>query len=113
MYFNDLQKSMEGLLQRDIKLVVNDKVLREGKLILYNIKDYHIECIFITKKNQQKVYEIPVPFGITVKPSCVIFDYSTKLISKGNLDNVMIVRMLALTIKKKSKLYDNVLTIEM
>ena len=113
MYFNDLQQSMEGLLQRNIRLVVNDKVLREGRLILYNIKDYHIECIFITKKDQQKVYEIPVPFDITVKPNCVLFDYSNKLISKNNLDNLMLIKMIALGVKKKSKLYDTVLTIEM
>ena len=34
---------------------MNDKVLREGKLMIYNIKDFYITFTLITKKDQQKI----------------------------------------------------------
>ena len=112
MYFQQLQECMKTVLQRDIKLIINNKVLREGKLILFNLKDYYIECTFIMKTGQQKVYEIPVPFDITIKDDKILFDYSIDHATKNNLDNTVTIKMLALQSGKKSKFYDNVLTIE-
>ena len=112
MYFQRLQQCMKTVLQRDIKLVINSKVLREGKLILFNLKDYYIECTFIMKTGQQKIYEIPVPFDIIIDENKIHFDYSIQHATKNNLDNSVTVKMLALQSGKKSKFYDNVLTIE-
>ena len=112
MYFNKLQECMKTLLQRDIKLTINSKVLREGKLILFNLKDYYIECTLINKNNQQKIYEIPVPFTIDIKSKYILFDYGINSVSKGDIDNKLTIKMLASNIGKKSKFYDNTLTIE-
>jgi len=112
MYFEKLQECMKTVLQRDIKLVINSKVIREGKLILFNLKDYYIECTLIMKTGQQKIYEIPVPFDIVIRDRKIFFDYSTRHATKNNLDNSVTIKMLALQSGKKSKFYDNVLTIE-
>lgn len=113
MYFKQLQECMKIILQRDVRFVINNKVLREGKLILFNLKDYYIECMFIVKTGQQKVYEIPAPFNIYIKPDKILFDYSTKSAIKGSVENTVAVKMLAMDTGKKSKFYDNVLTIEL
>ena len=112
MYFAQLQKSLKILLQRDIKFTINDKVLREGKLILFNLKDYYIECTMINKNDQHKMYEVPVPFNITITPNKVLYDYSILRATKRNVDNRIAVKMLASNVGKKSKFYDNTLIIE-
>ena len=112
MYFNKLQKCMKTLLQRDIKLTINNKVLREGKLILFNLRDYYIECTLINKNNQQKVYEIPVPFDIDIQSKHILFNYGIKQVAKRDVENIVTIKMLSSNIGKKSKFYDNTLTIE-
>ena len=112
MYFQQLQECMKTVLQRDIKLVINNKVIREGKLILFNLKDYYIECMFIVKDNQRKTYEIPAPFAIDIHENKILFDYTIETATNNNLNNNVAIKMLALEAGKKSKFYDNVLTIE-
>ena len=103
---------MKTLLQRDIKLTINNKILREGRLILFNLRDYYIECTLINKNDQQKVYEIPVPFNIDIQSKHILFDYGIKQIAKNDVENIVTIKMLASNIGKKSKFYDNTLTIE-
>ena len=103
---------MKTLLQRDIKLTINNKVLREGKLILFNLRDYYIECTLINKNNQQKVYEIPVPFDIDIQSKHILFNYGIKQVAKRDVENIVTIKMLSSNIGKKSKFYDNTLTIE-
>jgi hypothetical protein len=112
MYFAQLQESLKILLQRDIKLTINNKILREGRLILFNLKDYYIECTMINKNDQQKVYEIPVPFNIDINPNNIVYSYNIDRASKHNLENLVAVKMLASNVGKKSKFYDNTLIIE-
>ena len=36
-----------AVLQRNVKFVINNKTIREGNLILFNLRDYYIECGWI------------------------------------------------------------------
>ena len=55
----------KNILQRDVRFVLNDKkVLRRGRLILYNVKDYFITFTIDSTKNVRKVYEVYYPFSI-------------------------------------------------
>jgi hypothetical protein len=112
MYFTQLTDSLEFLLQRTAKFNINDKTLREGKIILYNLKDYYIEFVLITKKDQRKVYEIPVPYGISVRGNKVTYSYDLKLAVNSKFDDLVTLRLLAASLGKKSKFYNNMLIIE-
>tara|TARA_R110002020_G_scaffold332155_1_gene547533 strand:+ start:2229 stop:2573 length:345 start_codon:yes stop_codon:yes gene_type:complete len=113
MYFNRLKEALETVLQRNAKFNVNGKILREGRVILYNLKDFYIEFIIITKKDVRKVYEIPVPFTISVQKDTVYFDYTLKSICKDDYDNSVNIKLISATLGKKSKLFDSVLAIEL
>ena len=113
MYFVDLKDSLELILQRDVRFNVNKKILREGRVILYNMKDFYIEFIIITKKNIRKVYEIPVPFSVDVTKDAIYFDYTLKTICKDDHNNAVNIKLISSCLGKKSKLYDSVLAIEM
>ena len=37
-----LQDHLNGILQKNVCFDMNNKTLREGKLVIYNIKDFYI-----------------------------------------------------------------------
>ncbi len=50
---------LNELLQRDVVFYIKQKVLRKGKLLLYNQADYYIKFNILTNKNILKNFEIP------------------------------------------------------
>ena len=44
------QECIESLLQRDIQITCNNKILRKGIFILYTVKDYYIKLGFDLEK---------------------------------------------------------------
>ena len=103
---------LKNLLQRDVQFVVNDKILREGKLIVFNIKDFYISFIIHTKKNLTKTYDIPLPYGVVVTQNTVILDYTLRNVHYNKPSIKRLIETICKTIGKKSKLYDTCLTIK-
>ena len=107
----DIEDTLKTLLQRQVRFVVNNKVLKEGRIVVFNIKDFYISFVIHTKKQQTKTYEIPVPYSISTHKNNVLFNYSNKLIAK-NSKCFTLIKVISKEIGKKSKLFDNMLTIE-
>ena len=77
-----IEENLKPFLQRNIQITVDNKIIREGKLILFNLKDYHI-ILTIKIKGKNKTYEIPYPFVSTVEtPDILAFDYRLKHIHR-------------------------------
>jgi hypothetical protein len=113
MLLHDLQESLRGILQKDIKFILNKKILREGKLILFNVKDFYIHFLLETQKKPfTKNYEIPVPFDIIQAQGSLTFDYSTQHIIKNNKQISLLIDSAVKKTNKTSKFYNNILTIE-
>ena len=64
------------------------------------------------QRRPEKVYELPAPFRIITQKNRVLFDYTVKTATKQNTKDSVAVKMIALEAGKKSKFYDNILTIE-
>lgn len=109
---DNTEYALKTVLQKNVRFTVNGKAIREGKLILYQIKDYYISLTIFTKKNQTKQYEIPVPYKIQLCGDNVIFDYTINNVTKSDSIREWLITSLSNKIGKKSKLYDNKLTIE-
>lgn len=107
-----VETALNTALQKTVTFNVNDKTLREGKIILYNIKDFYITFNIITSKNIAKVYDIPVPFNVVSSKKSIIFDYTLDNIVKNDIFTEYLITTVNNKIGKKSKLYDSKLTIE-
>jgi hypothetical protein len=107
----DAETILKTILQRQVKFVVGAKVLKEGRIIVFNIKDYYISFIIDTKKHQNKTYEIPLPYKITTSEDRILFHYSNDLVSR-NIRCYSLISDISKQIGKKSKLFDNMLIIE-
>lgn len=92
-------------LQRNVVFVLENKIIKEGKLFLYNQKDYYLIFYMKTNNNEQKKFEIPYPFSITKRDNHLILDYSLSAISGG--DSELYYRLVSLNQNFNSRFYNS------
>jgi hypothetical protein len=107
-----IETTLNQLLQRSLSFSVNGKIVKQGKLILFSIKDYHI-TFFIRVNGTQKKYEIPYPFSVKNSKTkhgkySVVFDYTAETLAQINGDLLFKLKNIS---SKPSKLFNNKLTI--
>ena len=106
-----IEDCLKTFLQKNIKLQVDEKVLKEGKLILFNVKDFYV--IFTLKiypKDELKKYEIPIPYKAYMKNGHGVFDYRFERLTIKNSGLFMKIKCLNTT--KKSRFYDSIVNIK-
>jgi len=110
---NEIQTDyfLKTMLQRDVQFVVGTKVIKEGKIVVFNIKDFYISFVLTTKKNQNKTYEIPLPFNIYQKDTTLYFDYTLSKVHRESAVMKHLINSVSKSIGKKSKLFDNMMII--
>ena len=106
-----LEDNIKQFLQKYVRFTINKKVLREGRLVLYNVKDFYITFIINTNKGQTKTYEVPVPYHNSVQGPSLIFDYSIQHITRDNSKTLFLINQISGKVGKKSKFFDSILTI--
>ena len=111
MIDEQLEHNLKPYLQDSVQFIINDKVVREGKLMLFIVKDFHVSFIITTKKKQNKTYEVPIPYRSFRSDCNLIMDYSLDLIHHNDPVVRYLITAMNSKINKKSKLYDNTLTI--
>lgn len=71
----------EGFLQRHlqspIKFVLGQKVIKQGRLVLFKRAHYYLHITLLTSKNIKESFEIPIPFKVEeyVHEGLAYFDY--------------------------------------
>lgn len=106
-----LTDALSNILQKDIVIRCNNKILRQGTLLLLHPKDFYI-TFTIKIKGLTKTYELPYPFSIQIEDNQLLFDYRVSTLSH----NHGILSPKITQIKGKSnanKLLDQVVSIEL
>lgn len=52
------------VLQFPIKLTLGQKVIKQGKLLLFKRTHYYLHITLLTQKNNKESFEIPIPFKV-------------------------------------------------
>lgn len=78
-YDNIIQKA----LQRDIKIELNGKIIRRGKLLLYVVSDLFVNFT-LQYNDKMKKYDIMYPYNIEDTGTKIIFDYRIDSLSHIN-----------------------------
>lgn len=105
----DIEHTINSFLQKQINFVVENKSIKKGRLVLFNVKDFHL--IFILKiNNEQKRYEIPYPFNVYHEGKKIVLDYTIDALSQKN--DLLLYKIMGLNRKKTSKLFDTKLIIQ-
>ena len=114
MTINDtkIEEVLMGLLQKDIKLSINNKQYRKGKLLLFKQNNYHIE--FTVRKNDIDIkrFEIPIPFATERwgDDGLLYFDY--RLITLANNDKSIYEMLKTIPMDGNNKFYNKILEIQ-
>lgn len=103
-------KILQNYLQSRVIFKCNNKVLKSGKLTIFNIKQYFIRFNIETDKKTTKILELPYPFLMNIQDDGICtFNY--KLTSLCN-NHITTVNALKNTSKvNASKIYDNIVSI--
>ncbi len=75
------------LLQKQLIFTVNNKVIKQGRFLLFRRVHYFIQIGLATDKAQRENFDIPIPFKVEnySKDSLLYFDYR---LSSLNIKNV-------------------------
>ena len=87
-----------------------NKIVKSGKLIIFNMHEYTIHFVF-AKKNGNFTFELPYPFMVYNETTKVIkLDY--RLDTLSNNDTLLKYKFILNQPQKKNKFYDTILTIK-
>lgn len=105
-----LEKDITSIFQRNLKFRINNKVLKEGKLILFSFKEFYLHFKLCIGTNTFKYIEVPYPFNYQIEDDKIVFDYTNRSLTKNNSELETLIKLLKK--QKLSKFYDNKLIIE-
>ena len=105
----NVEIAFNDFLQRNLEFRIYGKLVKEGKLVLINQRDFYINLYLKMDNNEKKKYEIPYPFKIYSKDNILTLEYTIS--SFGTTDHNIKYRLLSLNKKTNSKLYNNKLVI--
>lgn len=64
-------------LQAPIKFILGQKVIKQGRLVLFKRAHYYLHITLLTSKNVKESFEIPIPFKVEeyTHEGLAYFDY--------------------------------------
>jgi hypothetical protein len=93
-------------LQKQVKFSINNKIIKQGRLLLFRKTHYYIHISITNVKNEKENFEIPFPFNVESheKEGLLYFDY--RLCSTGVLSVPPVVK------KISSSYFDKILEMQ-
>ena len=101
-----LEHEFSNLLQSNIAITLDDKVLREGKLILFSIKNFYLTFSLSSPISPKRLtyYELPSPFFYEANSKGIQLSYKLKYFHQDDSD--ILVPMQLLSKIKPHKIYN-------
>jgi len=107
----EIENSINRYLLTDIVFSLEHKKLKQGKLLLFSIRDFY--CIFTLldmHKNKKIIYELPYPFSLNTTKDNIEFDYTVESFAEKCKDITTCAAIHGN--KKASKLFNKKLVIQ-
>jgi hypothetical protein len=105
-----IEEILKSLLQKNIEIVLKNKTIKRGRLIIFR----HIGCFIrleIQTATKQDHIEIPFPYVIESKPGLQQFIFDYRLISLADGDMCTFKMLQNQKQVRENKYYDRILTI--
>jgi len=101
-------------LQSPIKFILGQKVIKQGRLVLFKRAHYYLHITLLTSKSNKESFEIPIPFKVEEyqHEGLAYFDYRFQ--GLGGLDEELNTRLSRVKIKNTnpSQYYNKILEIQ-
>lgn len=103
---NRIEDHLKQLIYRDVKFVLNNRTLKEGRIEIFNTKQNFVK-FKIQEKDDVKEWEIAYPYDIKTIDNGLLFDYSLSAFCPRTETTYW--KMKAMNKKDASKFFDNYL----
>jgi hypothetical protein len=110
MSLEHYNKILQNFLQSKVIFKCDNKVLKTGKLKLFNVKQYFIKFYIETDKGENKVLELPYPFLIEYADTGIC-TLNYKVSSLCNNTQPVLGKLKTCKTNSSHKIYDNVVSI--
>lgn len=82
------EKYFTKALQYPISFALGNKIIKQGKLLIFKQTHYYIQITILNVRNQKETFEIPIPFKTEeyVHEGLVYFDYRIKALAGKDED---------------------------
>lgn len=98
---------MTEYLLKEIAIAHNNKILRQGRLLLFAVKDFYLHFTLNTG-NQTKHFELPYPFETKrVNGDLLLLDFSLSSF-KAEFDNIE-TKVKGIGTKKRSRYFNSII----
>ena len=67
--------NLKKFILENVEIRVNDKILRKGKLKVFNTKQFFINFVLIDEKENEREYKLPYPYSYNSSNKSLEFDY--------------------------------------
>lgn len=101
---DNVENVFKGFLQKNVVFAMDNKILKEGKLFLFNRKDYYL-VFYMKINNQDRKFELPYPFGIKMVENYIEIDYNFSSIAKNDAE--LYYRLISLNSNIKNRFLNN------
>lgn len=106
-YIQQFENILKKLLLKKIQIVVNQKLFKEGQLILFQQHHFFFQLhIKNTRKNKIEIVKIPFPFEFLFKNDQLVCDYRISTFSQQNMEIEKLIR--SMKFKTVSRYFDNI-----
>lgn len=80
-----IEDACKFLLQKEVSFEINNKTIKQGKIILFQQKNFYILFNLKTKKKNNDKIEIPIPYDVEIHEDddLIYFDYRIKTLIKN------------------------------
>ena len=74
----EIEQAIKPFLLLKASFSIDNKIIKQGKLQLFCIKDFFCTFTLLGLENENKkvIYELPYPFAIKCDESSMVFDYT-------------------------------------
>ena len=100
----EVEQNFKNFFLNNVNFIINEKVIKKGKLINIAIKDFFICFQLEIQKGGIKTFEIPYPYELTTKKKHILFDYRIETLTHNDLTKF--VKAKNFKPKKNSKFFD-------
>lgn len=107
---NHLTKYLQQYLLQPVEFIVNNKVVRRGKIKLFNFKQYCIKFTIQTDSGDIKTYDVLYPFNIYKEGSVCVFNYHLSSFTQSSIETLYKIKALNKT--KSLPTYDEIMLLK-
>ena len=107
---NHLTQYLQQYLLQPVEFVINNKVIKRGRIKLFNFKQYFIKFTIQTESGDIKTYDVLYPFKVTLEKDMCVFNYHLSSFTQSSIETFYKVKTLNKT--KCLPTYDEIMLLK-